>query len=130
MLALAGLTDDYVHDGRVLFEVINKAVLPTSVVANRGVLSELAQAYKEINAPLGKVGIKTLRGISTRALKGNNANYAALESEINNLKTERDNIAQQMIAILEGALFNGQPVDANAATQLINQANALLASIP
>jgi hypothetical protein len=129
MLALAGLADDYAHDGRVLFEVINNAVLPSSVVKRHEVLSELAEAYKQINAPVGKLGITTLTGMSTDAVKGDGATYAALEAKITDLTARRNNIAQQMIAILEGAFFNGQTVNEGAAQKLINEANKLLASL-
>jgi hypothetical protein len=129
ILSLAGLTDDYAHDGRVLFEVIGDAALPSSVVRHRDVLSQLAEAYKQINAPVGKLGIKTLTGMSTQALKGTDANYNMLEAKITSLTSQRNAIAQQMIAILEGALFQGHAVNVGKANQLINQAEKLLKSV-
>jgi len=73
MLSLVGLKDDYAHDGRVLFEALAHHALPGSLRAPRDTLSDLAQAYKAIYAPLGELGIRTLTGISTTALKGDDA---------------------------------------------------------
>jgi hypothetical protein len=66
--------------------------------------------------------------LSTRALRGNNANYATLEAQIVDITNQRNNIAGQMIAILENSLFNGAPVDVKTANQLIEQSEKLLAS--
>jgi hypothetical protein len=75
---------------------------------HRGTLARLAAAYKEINAPLGKLGLKTLTGISTQALKGDHAAYTALEDKIVDLTKRRNEIAQKMITILENASFDGR----------------------
>ena len=68
-------------------------------------------------------------GISTRALKGDDATYAALEDKIVDLTEQRNDIAGKMIAMLEGAAFQGQAIDEDEAEHLINQANDLLAPI-
>jgi hypothetical protein len=129
ILSLAGLADDYGHDGRVLFEVLNDAVLPKSVRDHRDLVSELAEAYKQINAPVGKLGIKTLTGISTQALAGDDSTYAALEAQIADLTNKRNNIAGQITALLENAFFKGQRIDEGTAHKLIEQAEDLLESI-
>jgi len=66
IMSLAGLTDDYAHDGRVLFEVLKREALPDSLRDNQDLLSRLASTYKKINAPVGTLGLKTLTGISTQ----------------------------------------------------------------
>jgi hypothetical protein len=132
MLSLARLKDDYAHDGRVVFEVLKEDALPDSLRAHRATLSRLAEAYKQINAPLGKLGRQTLTGISTRALTSNDAGdatYAALEAKIVDLTGKRNEIAGKMIAMLEGAAFQGQEINENEAKNLIDQAEALLESI-
>jgi hypothetical protein len=129
MLSLAGLTDDYGHDGRVLFEVLNDSVLPKSVRDHRDLVSALAEAYKQVNAPRGKLGSKTLTGLSTRALTGDDATYAALEAQIVDLTNRRNNIAGQMIAMLENAFFNDQRIDEGTAHKLIKRAEDLLESL-
>ena len=129
ILSLVNLKDDYAHDGRVVFEIINDNVLPASLRGHRETLSRLAEAYKQINAPTGKLGIKTLTGISTRALQGDAATYAVLERKIVNLTNKRNDIAGKMIAMLENAAFNGQEPNEQEAEHLIDQAGDLLDSL-
>ncbi len=61
LVSLAGLTDDYSHDGRVVFEILDRDALPHSLREHDATLSALAAAYKAINAPLGELGRKSLR---------------------------------------------------------------------
>jgi hypothetical protein len=128
LLTLAGLKDDYVHDGRALFEIVDEEALPRSLHAHDETLSELAKAYKAINAPRGELGRKTLE-ISTQALAGDDATYAALEQRINDITTRRNAIAQAMIAMLEDATFNGKAIDQQEASKLIEEAEALLGTL-
>ncbi len=55
ILALVGLKDDYIQAGRVLFEDLADSALPTSVVNARQIITQLAQVYKKINAPVGEL---------------------------------------------------------------------------
>jgi hypothetical protein len=55
VLALVGLADDYVSDGRVLVEFVAPELVP-----DRHQYPNLAQVYKQINAPLGKLGLASL----------------------------------------------------------------------
>ena len=73
ILSLTQLKDDYTHDGRVLFEIINDNALPVPLRGHSETLSDLAAAYKAINAPTGSLGLATLVGLSTPALAGNSA---------------------------------------------------------
>jgi hypothetical protein len=129
ILSLVGLKDDYAHDGRVLFEALDDEAMPHSLRAHWDMLSDLAAAYKAINAPLGQPGFNTLTDISTRALTGNDTTYATFEAQIRVITTQRNKIAGQMIEMLEDAAFNNRPIDESKAQQLIKQANDLLASI-
>jgi arylsulfatase A-like enzyme len=130
MIHLVGLRDDYAHDGRVLFEALTSEAAGRGLRAHRDTLSDLAAAYKAINAPVGDLGIRTLTGISTTALEGSDAHYALLDAQIKAITARRNQIAGQMIDMLEDAAFNHQPIDEAAAQHLINEANDLLASIP
>jgi hypothetical protein len=129
ILSLAHLKDDYAHDGRVVFEVLREDAIPDSLRDHRETLARLAEAYKQINAPNGRLGRKTLTGISTQALKGDDTTYAALEDKIVDLTGRRNNIAGEMIEILEGAAFDGRDVNENQARHLIEQAEELLESV-
>jgi hypothetical protein len=130
MLRLVGLTDDYAHDGRVLFEALSSEAAGGSLQAHPDMLSALAAAYKSISAPLGELGFRSLTGISTSALKADDATYATLEAQIKSVTATRNNIAGPMITMLEGAAFGNHPIDEAAAASLIKQAKDLIASLP
>jgi hypothetical protein len=123
------LQDDYAHDGRVLFEALETKALPPALRGKENLLTQLAEAYKAVNAPRGELGARTLTGISTTALKGSDQTYAALEDKIVDITAQRNRIAGRMIAILESAAFSGQHVDHAAAEQLITEATALLEEV-
>ena len=123
--ASAGLTDDYAHDGRVLFEVLQNASLPTSARQQRETLVRLANAYKAINAPRRALGRASL-ALSTRALANNDQAYGAYVSRITALTEQRNAIASSMILMLEGAAFANQPIDEGAEDGLGHRANALI----
>ena len=129
ILSLAQLNDDYAHDGRALFEILDPLVLPNAVRPHLDTLTQLAEAYEAINAPTGPLGLATLTGISTRALEGDSATYIGLEGQITGLTQRRNEIAGKIIGMLENAEFNGQDIDENEARMLINQAQELLRSI-
>jgi len=132
ILLLAGLKDDYGHDGRVLSEALTGAALPPSVTGNGNIFRQLAQSYKQINAPVGQFGRGTLQ-ISNSALISNDSGdgtYNQLENNLINLNAQRDSLAGQMIQILEDAAFNGKPIDPAVASSLIQQANQLLQQVP
>jgi hypothetical protein len=130
ILTLAGLKDDYKHDGRVLFEVLADQATPRALRAHRDTLSDLADAYKQINAPLGDLGLNTLTGISTTALKGSDATYTLLETKIKDITAKRNEIAGKMIDMLENAAFKDQAINEAKAKRLIDQAFDLLDSVP
>jgi hypothetical protein len=130
ILRLAGLTDDYAHDGRVLFEALVDEAIPDSLRDHRDTLSALAEAYKQINAPRGALGARTLTGISTTALEGDDATYASLEARLDAITKRRNQIAGEMIDMLEDAAFNRRPIDEAEAGRLIAEAYDLIASVP
>jgi hypothetical protein len=130
MLRLVGLADDYTHDGRVLFEALTDTAAGGSLRAHDDILSQLAAAYKAINAPRGELGSRTLTGISTTALAEDASTYASLEAQIQSITAQRNDIAGKMIKMLEDAAFNDQPINESVAAGLINQAYDLIASIP
>jgi arylsulfatase A-like enzyme len=123
MLVLLGLTDDYAHDGRALAEVLHEDALPVALRNQR--FQRLAQAYKQIQAPVGVLGLTTL-DVSTKALVGDDASYAALEAALSNLTDQRDALAATIAGQLEAAEFGGQGLDENSVKSLVQQAQALI----
>ncbi len=127
MLLLLGLKDDYPHQGRVLIEELTNGVIPQAL-QNSGQFIPLAQILKHIDAPVGQLALASLV-VSTRALESNDAGdatYNQLENQLVSFTNQRDDLAAQMLALLEGAEFNGQTIDQQQAQQLISQAQALL----
>jgi hypothetical protein len=128
MLMLLGLKDDYSHDGRALTEDLTGWATPAAAKQG-GSFIPLAQMYKRINAPVGELGLASLK-VSTKALESGNATddstYTDLENKLSPITSERDALASQMIALLEGAEFNGQAINGSQAQQLIAQGQALI----
>jgi len=128
-MGLVGLKDDYEHDGRVLFEVLDDNAVLQGKQGDRNLIARLAQAYKDINAPVGQLGRKTF-AISTAALTGDDSTYGILEGQIARLTNERNAIAQKMIDMLEGVEFDGRRIDPIKAELLIVEADVLMHSVP
>src|SRR5947209_9594901 len=130
MLALAGLKDDYVNDGRVLIEAIDTKALPQSLIAHRATLLRLGVAYEQVNAAFGRFGTELLVA-STHALNSGSATddsrYASLENSIESLTSQRDSLAAQIRAALNAAAFGNQAVNGQQAKGWIDQANSLIA---
>ena len=107
MLALVGLKDDYVHDGRVLVENLEPHALTNSLEDSLFAYTALAQAYKQINATKGPLGVNSLVA-ANRAITSDDATYAKFLTTIGAITTERDALAGQMITLLNGAAFGNQ----------------------
>lgn len=129
MMALLGLKDDYTHDGRVLFEAMQDSALSPSLQVDHDTLIRLAEVYKQINAPVGTLGLTSLK-MSTKALESGSATddstYTRLENQLIALTNQRNAVASQMLKMLEDAAFNGQSIDDAQAKHLIEQGQTLL----
>jgi hypothetical protein len=127
ILNLVGLKDDYVHDGRVVSEVLLSSALPQSMKKSTSFVP-LAQMYKQLNASFGEFAMATLKA-STKALASNDADdatYISIEGQIESLTDQRNALAAQMIGLLNGAEFKGQTFSDAKARSLIAQGQALL----
>jgi hypothetical protein len=122
-LALLGLKDDYVHDGRVLVEDLDANAVPDALADSREDYIELAQAYKEINATKGPVGRNSLVA-ANRAITSDDKTYAKFLAAIGDITEDRNELASDMIARLNGAAFANKPVGENEG--LINRARHLI----
>jgi hypothetical protein len=128
MLLLAGLTDDYRHDGVAIVEDLHDGALPHGVRDDGGAFRALARAYKQITAPLGELGRESLK-ISTAALAGDDATYAALEAKLTQIGARRDALAARMITALDDVEFHHGTLHARAALQMIDEAARLLVEV-
>ena len=128
IMALLGLRDDYSHDGRVLVEDLQGSFLPSALQKSGNNFTALAQMYKQIDACVGQLGLASLRA-STKGLESNTPHdntYNNLENHLIRITSVRDALAAKMIALLEGAEFNGQPISQGQANPLISQGQDLL----
>src|SRR5512144_1679688 len=114
MLALLGLNDTYVHDGRVLIEELEAWAVPQSLRAHRETLRRLGEVYKQLNAPFGSFGMDALTA-STFAIKSGSTTgdqtYTKIEGKLDSLITQRDTVAAQIKALLDAAAFNGHAIN-------------------
>jgi hypothetical protein len=125
MLALLGLKDSYVHDGRVLAEKLSDQALPNGIRRRREDFVELAKTYKQLNAPLGSVGRHSLV-YANRSITSNDAIYAQYLAKLATVTSDRDSLAVQIKAALNGAAFGNQPVDEQREDGLGRRARKLI----
>jgi hypothetical protein len=129
MLDLVGLSDSYVHDGRVLIDQLNASAVPQSLIAHRETLRRLGEVYKQVNAPFGSFSMSLLTA-STRAIKSGSASddstYTSVENSISDLTTQRDALASQIRGALDAAAFGGQAINEQQAKGWIDQAQSLI----
>ena len=128
LMALAGLTDDYTSDGRVLVSDITPAAIPDSFndPGRYQDLINLEGAYKQLNADVGAFGLATLAA-STTALSSTSATtYANIEGALSQLDSRRDALAAQIESLLNGIEFDHQNMDRHQAESLTAQANQLI----
>jgi len=129
MLDLVGLTDSYVHDGRVLIDQLDASAVPQSLRAHRETLRRLGEVYKELNAPFGSFSMSMLTA-STHAIKSGNASddstYTAIENQITDLTSQRDALATQIKRALDGAAFGGSSLNEQQAKKWIDAAQSLI----
>jgi len=125
VLRLTGLKDDYISDGRVLVERLDPRALPSSLQSHGdedNEYVELARVYKQLNAPLGSVGMNSLL-LATRSINNVDTTYNWYLSTIAQITSERDQLAAEIKAALNAAAFSGQPIHGEG---LVARAKALI----
>jgi hypothetical protein len=128
MMALLGLGEHYLPDGRVLGEIFDPSALPPGMRAHRGTVLRMGKTFTQLEAPVGAFGMDTLRA-STRALASvspGDATYTWIENALQRLGAERDAVGERMRTLLLGAAFGGRPLNVAAARALIRAGNRLL----
>ena len=131
MMTLLGLKDDYVHDGRLLFEDLNGYAVPAAV-KKAGGYARLATVYKQLNASFGAFDMAILK-ISSRALasgsSSDDSTYTTLEAQIAGWTSQRDALALQIKTALDGADFGKTPITQQQAQPLASQAQSLINAV-
>ena len=127
IMTLLGLTDDYVTDGRVLIEFIQPHGSAAAMHSHEFI--SLAQVYKQINAPVGPLGLAALKYANTAITSNDPAAYGSYLNNIAGITSTRNNLAAQMISLLNDAAFAGRPVNGAQANSLVNQGNQLISTV-
>jgi hypothetical protein len=129
MLTLAGLSNDYTPDGRVITQFLRRDAMPNAMRHREAALTQLGIVYKEINAPFGPLSFDVLNA-STRALASGSASddstYNAISGRITSLTNDRDVLAASMRTVLNNAAFGGTVPSMSQIEALAFQGNTLL----
>jgi hypothetical protein len=123
MLALLGLKDSYIHDGRVLAEWLEEHTVPGALHQNT--FLDLARVLKQINAPLGSIGRNSLVW-ANRSITGSDATYTTYLARIADITQARDELTGQIKLLLDGAAFKNQPIDERQQDDLVRRAGRLV----
>ena len=122
LLALTGLKDDYIHQGRPITEVLTET---------RQDLNRLAAVYKQINAPVGQLSLDSIR-FATRATLSTSVGdqtYINADARIAAWTSQRNALADQMIALLDTTGPGSEHHDDRNVSDLISQGEQLLAEV-
>ena len=125
VMALLGLADDYVHEGRVVAEFMSDDALPSGIRKSRENFVELANVFKQLNAPKGELGRASLVW-SNRSVTATDKVYARYLQQIADVTRDRDQLAGQIKTVLNNAAFHNHPVDERAEDGLGHRARALI----
>ncbi|TMJ22179.1 MAG: hypothetical protein E6G93_07535 [Alphaproteobacteria bacterium] len=125
LMALLGLTDDYLHEGRVVAEFMQDNALPPGIRKSRENFVELAQVFKQLNAPKGELGRASLVW-SNRSVTSTDKVYARYLKQIGEITEQRDELASQIKTVLNNAEFHNQPVGEGSEDGLGHRARRLI----
>jgi hypothetical protein len=108
LIYLAGLTDDYQHDGRVITQILSR---PNHALSRPGVAT-LGACYKQLNSSVGLFGNYTLQA-STAAVESStpgDGTYKLVNAALTGLDRVRDGLAVRIKTGLENAAFGDQTI--------------------
>ncbi len=125
MLALLGLRDDYLHDGRAVTRVLDRHATPQALRHGGWLLQRLGDVYKQLNAPVGRVGHDVLVA-SNAALTGSDTKYTRIENRLAALTARRHRVADRIKRVLDEATFDGVPASPLEAGSLLLRAVRLV----
>jgi hypothetical protein len=128
MLALLGLKDDYVGDGRVVAEWIDDKSMPKGIKKNQIGFVQLAKVYKQLNAPVGELGRSSMI-FANRSVTSDDKVYARYLQTIGAITAEREQLGSQIRAALNGAAFDNQAVNEFSELGLDIKAQLLIDSV-
>ena len=122
LMALTGLQEDYIHQGRPISQVMTET---------RQDLNRLGDVYKQINAPVGQLSLDSV-AFATRATLSNSTGdqtYIAADAQIAAWTSQRNDLAAQMIALLDTTAPGYTNHNDRNVNDLIRQGEQLLAEV-
>jgi hypothetical protein len=122
IMALTGLQDDYIHQGRPISQVMT---------GTRQDLNQLGDVYKQINAPVGQLSLDSI-AFATKATLSNSAGdqtYINADAQIATWTSQRNDLAAQMIALLDTTAPGYTNHNDRNVNDLIQQGEQLLAEV-
>jgi hypothetical protein len=130
MLALLGLSDSYLDDGRVITQLVDDKAEPKTLDKHDKDVTDLGTIYKQLNAPFGAFA-QDLLTASTTALsqkpdQAGNLKYDSIESQIATLTTQRTALAGTIRQALNDAAKGVSSIDKKEADDWTSQAQSLL----
>jgi hypothetical protein len=109
LIYLAGLTDDYIQDGRVISEILTD---PNRALSAPGV-ERLGACYKQLNSSVGQFGNFTLQA-STAAVESNtpgDGKFKSVNAKLSALEKQRDMLAIKIKDGLNSAAFGDERIN-------------------
>ena len=122
IMALTGLQDDYIHEGRPISQVMTET---------RQDLNQLGDVYKQINAPVGQLSLDSI-AFATKATLSNSTGdqtYINADAQIAAWTSQRNALAAQMIALLDTTAPGYTNHNDRNVNDLIAQGQQLLAEV-
>jgi hypothetical protein len=123
IMALTGLEDDYIEDGRVLTEALTTKAMPANLAGTAA--SQLASLYEQLNAPFGQFGTDTLAA-ATKAIEGDDSAYQSFDASLTALTRRRDTVAGKIKTALWRAAFAGKKISSLQARKWIDSGTKIL----
>jgi len=108
LMYLTGLKDDYVHDGRVITEVVGDLNHALSAPG----MTQLGACYKQLDSSVGQFGAYTL-DTATKAIESStsgDSEYKSTDAKLAVLERVRDGLAGAIKAQLDAAAFGNRPL--------------------
>jgi len=108
ILYVAGLRDDYVHDGRVISQIVSH---PNHALRARGA-TFLSECYKQLNSSVGRFGAFTLAADtnSINSTSAGDSTYLGVVRALRNLEVVRDRLAIRIKNALDAAEFGNHRI--------------------
>jgi hypothetical protein len=129
ILALAGLKDDYLHDGRVIVEQLDPEGLPEEIEERLDNYQALSIAYKQLNAPFGELSLASIKYSTALIQTDSPAAYNSYLDKMAGFTAGRDALAGKIKEVLEGAAFGDAEIRPGTAGSLLGQAHGLIAEM-